>query len=108
MNTGRLDPEMWRQVQQLVPITCVDVLPVQLSNGDRGTIQRVGLILRETPHQGERWCLVGGRLLRKESFHEAVTREIRDALGRQAQFTLRACEKITSQASAPMRLSFHG
>jgi ADP-ribose pyrophosphatase YjhB (NUDIX family) len=89
MNPRRLDPNEWHQIQHSVPIACVDVLPLQLSGGDRGTIERVGLILRETPHQGRRWCLVGGRLCRNESFPEAISREIRDALGNQAQFKLR-------------------
>jgi ADP-ribose pyrophosphatase YjhB (NUDIX family) len=90
MNPRWLDPEEWHQIQHLVPIACVDVLPLHLSDDDQETIQRVGLIFRETPHQGRRWCLVGGRLCRNESFPEAISREIRDALGDQVQFTLEA------------------
>jgi ADP-ribose pyrophosphatase YjhB (NUDIX family) len=89
MNARLLDPEKWRQIQELVPIACVDILPLQLSKGDHGIVQAVGLILRETPHQGRRWCLVGGRLCRNESFTEAINREIRDALGIEVQFTVK-------------------
>ncbi len=89
MNTRRLDPQKWNEIQQSVPIACIDVLPLQLSDGNHGTIERVGLILRETPHQGRRWCLVGGRLCWNESFPEAISREIRDALGDQVRVKLR-------------------
>lgn len=89
MDTSWLDAEKWHQIQQLVPIACIDILPLQLSNGDRGSVRRVGLILRDTPHQGQRWCLVGGRLCRNESLQEAVAREIRDTLGGHAQFSLK-------------------
>lgn len=88
MTTDWFDPKDWHRIQELVPIACVDILPLQLSNGNHGTIQAVGLIMRETPHQGQRWCLVGGRLCRNESFPEAISREIRDALGNEVRFTV--------------------
>jgi len=70
----------WRRVQSLVPIVCVDVLPVRLKR-TRKTIEEVGLILRETPHQGQRWCLIGGRVLFRESLCRAVRRQIQETLG---------------------------
>src|ERR671923_775944 len=86
MNARKVEPIKWRQIQNLMPIACVDVVPLQESNE---IIEGVGLILRETPHQGQRWCLVGGRLCRNESLTDAISREIRAALGEQAQFTLK-------------------
>jgi ADP-ribose pyrophosphatase YjhB (NUDIX family) len=59
-------------------------LPVQ--TGRENQITHVGLIHRDTPHQGRRWCLVGGRLWRNESFAEAATRQIGETLGPGAQF----------------------
>jgi len=89
MNRNWLGDDDWRWVQETVPVACVDVLPVQMS-GVGGAIARVGLIHRDTPHQGRRWCLVGGRLWRDESFAEAATRQIRETLGAGAQFHIDA------------------
>ncbi len=68
----------WQFVQKSVPITCVDVLPI---GGPSTRVERIGLIQRETPDQGVRWCLIGGRLLRNESFAEGVIRQVRETLG---------------------------
>ncbi len=76
----------WKRVQDSVPVACVDVLPVQMGLG--GGIARVGLIYRGTPHQGMRWCLVGGRLWRNELFSEAVGRQVRETLGAKVRFEI--------------------
>ena len=73
-----LPDDEWRKVQKCLPITCVDVLPFRL---DKGEIREFGLILRNTPHQGEQWCLIGGRLQYNELRIEGVGRGIIDALG---------------------------
>src|SRR4051794_9200493 len=86
MTTNWLSDEDWRWVQETVPVACVDALPVQ--TGRDGRITRVGLIHRDTPHQGRRWCLVGGRLWRNESFAEAAAKQIRETLGPGARFTI--------------------
>src|SRR5438309_1951881 len=78
----------WKFVRDSVPIACVDVLPLRrdLSRNDR----ELGLIYRETPHQGRRWCLVGGRMFRNESLAEAAARQLRDTLGPQVRFNVPA------------------
>lgn len=81
-----LEPDEWERVQRSVPIACVDVLPVQLDAS--GKVAAVGLILRSTPHQGDRWCLVGGRLFRNESLTEAAARQISTTLGDEVTFQL--------------------
>lgn len=48
----------------------------------------MGLILRETPHQGRRWCLVGGRLLRNEALSEGVARQLYETLGNDIDFNI--------------------
>jgi len=73
-----LPEEEWRKVQRCLPIVCVDVLPIRRQATE---IQEIGLILRETPHQGRRWCLIGGRLQYNELLTEGVARELREALG---------------------------
>ena len=78
MRSEWLSEEDWRAVQQRVPIPCVDVLPVRKG---RAGMHEVGLIFRDTPHQGQRWCLIGGRLLLNELFRAAIVRQIREALG---------------------------
>ena len=88
MNSNWIDPKIWRQIQGLIPITCVDILPLRLLGGDYASLQSIGLIMRETPHQGQRWCLVGGRLHLNEGFQEAISREIREALGSDVQFKI--------------------
>ena len=74
-----LDPGDWRRAQATLPIACVDVLPVRVAAD--GRVERVGLIHRDTPHQGRRWCLVGGRLRRDESLADAAARQLRETLG---------------------------
>jgi ADP-ribose pyrophosphatase YjhB (NUDIX family) len=90
-----LSPADWRMVQASVPIACVDVIPVRSTRAsagaaDVGSFDSIGLILRDTPHQGRRWCLVGGRMLRNESFAQAIGRQLRETLGPDATFDLPA------------------
>ena len=80
-----LSDEAWKQVQASVPVACADVLPLRVIDG---VLREVGLIYRDTPHQGRRWCLVGGRMLRNESLAEAVGRQIRETLGPGVRFAL--------------------
>lgn len=72
----------WRFIQSSIPVTCVDVLPVRFSSGPRHVLREVGLILRETPH-GRKWCLIGGRVMYRESLCAAVRRQMTEALGHQ-------------------------
>ena len=85
-----LDAADWKRTQKSVPIACVDVLPLRVSGSDAGLVDAVGLIRRDTPHQGRRWCLVGGRLLRNETLTEAVARQVRETLGRGVRFDIEA------------------
>lgn len=78
----------WAQIQRRIPIVCVDILTLQCTPEPERRIQAVGLILRDTPHQGQRWCLVGGRIRHNESLGEAITRQMRDTLGPRVTFTV--------------------
>lgn len=84
-STFWLPDDEWHRVQKSLPITCVDVLPVQLR---QGKVAGVGLILRHTPHQGPRWCLIGGRLQYTELLTDAVYRELFETLGGKLKFKL--------------------
>ena len=79
MMTQWLSESDWVEAQRNLPILCVDVLPLRLQR--KYSKIEVGLILRETPHQGRRWCLIGGRVLRGEILVNAIQREWVDALG---------------------------
>ena len=85
MNPRRIPRAEWKKFQATMPIVCVDVLPVRSSHSGSGPVDAVGLILRNVPRQGERWCLMGGRLLYCESLEEAVRRQIRETLGTTVQ-----------------------
>jgi ADP-ribose pyrophosphatase YjhB (NUDIX family) len=64
------------EILSLVPIACVDVLPINGSGA-----RRLGLIRRSTYDGRSGWCLVGGALLRDESVSDAVGRHIAATLG---------------------------
>lgn len=72
------DPE-WLRIQENLPIFCVDLVAVRESRTGRHPVE-VGLILRETPHQGKRWCLIGGRLRHGETVESGLRREWESAL----------------------------
>jgi ADP-ribose pyrophosphatase YjhB (NUDIX family) len=84
--SGWLDASDWKRAQQSLPIACVDVVPVRLDGS--GKLVRIGLIFRDTPHQGRRWCVVGGRLWRNESVAEAITRQLLETLGTHIAFQI--------------------
>lgn len=74
-----LSEKEWAWAQESLPIVCVDAMPVSFHESEL----RIGLILRETPQQGQRWCLVGGRLRMDESLSNALNREWQSAFGEQ-------------------------
>ncbi len=86
-NPNWLDADDWKWMQDTMPIACCDVVPVRLA-ADRFTVSHVGLIHRETPHQGRRWCMVGGRMFRDESLADAATRQLRETLGPAIRFAI--------------------
>jgi ADP-ribose pyrophosphatase YjhB (NUDIX family) len=87
-------PEEWGWLQSVIPITCVDVLPVRFSRrGGLRKIFAIGLIFRETPNLGKRWCLIGGRLCYGESLLQGVRRQVRETLGSHARPLLRATQQ---------------
>ena len=76
---GDLDPDAWDALQRIIPIVCVDMLPVRLD--ESGRVSSIGLILRQVPHREPAWCLVGGRVRYSETLAEARTRQIEITLG---------------------------
>jgi ADP-ribose pyrophosphatase YjhB (NUDIX family) len=83
---GWLSARDWARAQATLPIACVDVFVYRR----RARRIEVGLILRDVPHQGRRWCLVGGRLRRGERLEAAIHRQVRETLGPTARCAPRA------------------
>lgn len=75
-----LPEDEWVRLQAVIPIAVVDVVPIAPDD----VPLRVGLIRRQTPHQGERWNLVGGRIRRGETVSEALRRQVAETLGGRA------------------------
>ena len=68
--------EDWNRIQRLLPIVVVDLALLSRENPPKA-----GLIQRETPHQGIRWNLIGGRIEYGETLDDAVLRQVRLTLG---------------------------
>ncbi|MFE5407794.1 DUF4916 domain-containing protein [Microbacterium sp. NPDC056569] len=66
-----LPADLYAQIEQSVPLACVDFVPVQED--------RVGLIRRASPF-GQVWCHLGGRILRGETMAQALRRHAHDTL----------------------------
>ena len=65
----------WARIQHLVPITCVDLVPVRASVAGR----QFGLIERDSPF-GLRWCQIGGRLRFGETMRAGLLRHLAHTL----------------------------
>lgn len=78
MHEGWLNDDTWALVQRSVPITCVDLVPIQEgSMGDR----KIGLIRRAYPGTDRLvWCQIGGRIERLETVRHALDRHLTDTL----------------------------
>lgn len=70
-----LPASLYEQIEQSVPIVCVDFVPYRGDGRDRS----IGLILRESPH-GRVWCHLGGRIWRGETTRNALRRHAQDTL----------------------------
>lgn len=66
---------LYEQIEQSVPIVCVDLVPYETDRSGRS----IGLILRESPH-GRVWCHLGGRIWRGETTRDALRRHAQDTL----------------------------
>ena len=90
-------------IQARVPILCVDLLPVNAAR------DAIGLIRRETPDDGEGWCLIGGAVVRNEPLLDAIARHVRSTLGDRFDFRLVSQQPLTiiEYFAEPSRGEFH-
>lgn len=73
-----LPADLYAQIEQSMPIACVDFVPVRRDKN--GIPAEVGLILRESPF-GQVWCHLGGRIQYGETLANAIQRHSRESLG---------------------------
>lgn len=83
-----LEPADWTWAQMNLPIVCVDILPIRCARGEAHQVESIGLIKRITERGSLGWCLVGGRLLLRESLTSAIKRQIKETLGNQVRISL--------------------
>ncbi len=72
-----LPPELYRTIEQSVPIVCVDFILVRRDL--REHIAQVGLIRRRSPF-GDVWCHLGGRVRYGETVRSAILRHLTESL----------------------------
>jgi ADP-ribose pyrophosphatase YjhB (NUDIX family) len=78
----------YQQIQQRVPILCVDLLLLGPS------ADAVGLIRRATYAGNEGWCLIGGAVGRNEALLSALARHVEDTLGPAVSYDLASLDPL--------------
>lgn len=79
---GFLSKVLWAATQRIIPIACVDIFALNTNATIENPADTIGLIRRNTPHQGQRWCLLGGRVYYSETIAEAAKRHVQTSLGK--------------------------
>ena len=82
MDDGRLKRPIYDLITDIMPLLCVDVLPVQ--DGPSGP--RLGIITRATGPERHKPAILGGRINKDETISRAVGRHLLGSLG-SAEFT---------------------
>lgn len=71
--SAKIPPSLYRKIVESMPVPCVDVV---LKSGSR-----VFLFKRAYEPAKNKWWLIGGRILRGETFEEAVKRKVKEEVG---------------------------
>lgn len=69
----RIPDKLYKQIVELVPILCVDVILVYK--------KKYILVKRENEPLKGMWFLIGGRALKGETFRQAVNRKVKEECG---------------------------
>jgi ADP-ribose pyrophosphatase YjhB (NUDIX family) len=83
-DSGYIQVEEWDRIQKLVPIVCVDVLPINI-DVNSGKLNSYGLIKRYDYSLQKKWCTVGGRLLYGETIAQGIIRQVFITLGKEVK-----------------------
>lgn len=70
---GIIGKKLYKDIVSTMPIPCVDLLLVHKNNFLLG--------LRKNKPLKNEWCFSGGRILKEESFNEAIYRKLKDETG---------------------------
>jgi ADP-ribose pyrophosphatase YjhB (NUDIX family) len=82
-----ISEDEWLHTSRLLPIACIDVLPIVRDT--TGRIARIGLILRTGPEDiGTVWTQIGGRMLVGENLHAGVGRHLQEVLCSPGSFSV--------------------
>lgn len=81
--TGRLPRLPYSLVRRLVPIACVDILPISTADNSL----KVGLIRRHDASGHVVRALIGGGIHRTETVADAAARHVRSTLGPEVRWT---------------------
>lgn len=76
-SSGHLSNAAYELVTDLVPITTVDMIPVDISEGST----RLGAIVRATGQEAGKLALIGGRILKNETIDSAIGRHLLTTIG---------------------------
>lgn len=82
MQSGFVEESLFREIQQAVPIVCVDLLVFE---DDEAGVRRYGLIARHDTAGITGWNLIGGRIRLDETVAEAAVRHLHETLGSDVQ-----------------------
>ena len=82
VSASEFPTDEWQKITESVPIAGADVVPTHF--GADGTFW-IGLIFRNSPFGGPRWCHIGGRQYVDETQSEAARRHLGSALMQQNQ-----------------------
>ena len=78
----------WKSIKKAIPIACVDIIPFRnLQKSKKKLNFEIGLILRHSP-VSKKWCFVGGRILKEETIHDAIRRQLKETLGQNIKYNL--------------------
>ena len=81
MRPGFIPQPEYDRVRELVPIACVDLLPVQAGREGNECL----LIRRSERGARDGWALIGGRIEIDESIGDAAARHLTETLGQSAR-----------------------
>lgn len=68
---------LFQVIQKLIPIACVDLILLRKNRNITETL----LVKRKIYPEKNKWCLIGGRILKNEKTKTAVNRQAKNELG---------------------------
>lgn len=73
----RIPETLFQTIQKLIPIVCVDLILLRKTEGIIETL----LVKRKIYPEENKWCLIGGRILKNERTKNTINRQAKNELG---------------------------